>query len=147
MQNPSVRWCVNVCLIFSSVLLAKEMDDETLVLSMEEPEILVAMTGVIQLQVLDRDPENPEDGTFEWWVLQLDDASFEKACTTPVHGSFQDPASIRAAPRNHELGLTGDYDREFLRTNIGHTVMLSGYLWHAHTHHHPSIVMMDTSPW
>jgi hypothetical protein len=148
MQNLSAKWFVSGCLIFSSLLVAHEwLDDESLVLSMEEPEILVSMTGVVQLQVLDRDPENPEEGTFEWWVLLMDGASFEKACTTPVHGSFQDPASIRNASHSHELGLTGDYDFDFLRKNLGQTVTLLGYLWHAHTHHHPSVVMMDTDPW
>ena len=149
MRNLFARWFVSVWLVFSSSLLFSEewIDDMSLVLPMEEPEILVSMTGELKLQVLDQDPENPVGGIFEWWVLQLDDNSFEKACTTPVHGTFQDPASIRKAERGRELGLTGDYDRIFLNANIRRIVTLSGYLWHAHTAHHHSLMMMDTSPW
>lgn len=150
MKNLFARLFVSgflICLSPSFLFCEEWMDDMSLVLPMEEPEILVSMTGELQLQILDNDPENPEEGTFEWWVLLLDDKSFEKACTTPVHGSFQDPSSIRNSPRSHELGLTGDYDHNYFRANIGHVLTLSGYLWHAHTGHHPSLVMMDTSPW
>ena len=148
MKNLFTRWFASACLIYACLLFGEErMDDMSLALPMEELERLVSMTGELQLQVMNRDPEDPLQGTFDWWVLKLDTESFEKACTTPVHGAFQSPESIRGGKQSNELGLTGDYDKNWLRAHLGSTVTLSGYLWHAHTAHHHSLVMMDTDPW
>ncbi len=148
MKNPFTRWFASGWLICSCVLFGEEyMDDMSLALPMEEPERLVSMTGELRLQILDQDPEHPELGAFDWWILQLDSDSFKKVCTTPVHAAFYDPEWIRNAERNHDLGLTGDYDRDWLDANIGRKVTLQGYLWHAHTAHHHSLVLLDTNAW
>jgi len=155
MGNLFARWFVNSILCFFAAIpaLSEESEewlwegDTSLVLPNDEPERLVSMTGELHLQIVNRDPENPELGTVDHWVLKMTPESFEIACTTPVHGAFQSPESIRNNSRCSELELTGDYDENWLRKHVGETLTLSGYLWHAHTTHHYTPVMMDTDPW
>lgn len=154
MQNPFVKWCLSFLFYFSCVAITFGhyqsdwmLEDNTLVLLSDEPETLVSMTGQLQMHITEKDPENQALGTIHYWVLKMDHESFEKACTTAVHCAFQSPWSIRHSLRGSELTLTGDYNEEWLHENIGQTITLSGYLWHAHTTHHHTPVMMDADPW
>ena len=153
MQNGFVRWFANLLLFFfSSTFCFSEDDwlwegDTSLVLPMDEPESLVLISGELALQVLDRNSENPELGIIDCFVIKMDSESFEVACSTPVRAAFQSPESIRSCVNCNELELTGGYDEVWLRERLGQIVTLSGYLWHAHTGHHHTPVMMDTAPW
>ena len=153
MENRSATWFVNLLCCFSYPVLAFcENDwlwegDTSLVLSQDEPEHLVSMTGELSLLILNKNSEHPELGTYECWVVKMNPESFEIAYSTPVHGAFHSPASIRESSRCQELELTGEFDKNWLRKRVGETVTLSGYLWHSHTDHHHTPVMMDTAPW
>ncbi len=153
MRSLFTRWLASFLLYFSCpAFLFCEEDwwwegDTSLILPVEEPERLVSMTGELALRIENRDPENPELGTIDHWVIKMTPESFEIVCSTPVHAAFHSPDSIRESFRCHELKLTGDFDRNWLCEHLGQTVTFSGYLWHAHTHHHYTPVMMDTAPW
>jgi hypothetical protein len=153
MGNLFARWLASFLLFFfcPSFLFCEENwwweGDTSLILSADEPERLVSMTGELTLRIENRDPEDPEQGTVDRWVIKMNPESFEVACRTPVHAAFHSPGSIRESFRCHELELTGNFDKKWLREHIGQAVTLSGYLWHAHTHHHYTPVMMDTDPW
>jgi len=129
----------------------EDLSDESLILPDNQPEKLVSMTGKLFLKVLNSDPDK---GTIECggspiysWVLKLDPKSFETACSTPVRASFHSPATIRSFKNCDEMELTGDYDLEWLCDHVNKDVTIQGYLWHAHTGHHHTPVMMDTNSW
>ncbi len=156
MENGFARWFASLLLLnscsFGDTQVCQESDylweeDTSLVLSPDQPERLVSMTGELQLHVLNKYPEDSELGTFDCWILKMNPASFEIACSTPVRAAFQSPESIQSCVNCNELELTGGYDEVWLREHLGQTVTLSGYLWHAHTHHHHTPIMMDTAPW
>ncbi|MCB1114703.1 MAG: DUF4431 domain-containing protein [Chlamydiia bacterium] len=145
---------VNCLLFLSCSLLFGEQtdvwlleDDTSLVLPDNEPEKLVSMTGQLYLHTIDKDPENESLGKVSYWVLKMDSKSFEIACTTPVRSAFQSPQSIRDDLQCYELELTGNYEETWLNEHANHTITLSGYLWHAHTAHHHTPVLMDADPW
>ena len=155
MHSRFVKWCANffICLFCSLSLFGDQTDnwlwenDTSLVLPENEPEKLVSMTGQLHLDIFNNDPENEELSTLPCWVLKMDPKSFEIACTTPVRCAFQSPHSIHNHLKCQELELTGNYDEAWLCEHVGQTITLSGYLWHAHTSHHHTPVMMDTDPW
>jgi hypothetical protein len=128
-----------------------EENDESLALPDNEPESLVTMTGKLHLEVLNSDSElgEIENGGYPLycWMITLDPKSFEVACSTPVRACFQTPASILSQKNSHELYLTGSYDKEWLSEQVGQNISIQGYLWHAHTAHHPTPLMLDTDPW
>lgn len=139
------RWCVNYLICFSMALLGEMDDDPLLVLQDNELEQLVSMTG--ELQLSHRYSEEDGFDSIQILILKMDPASVEIACKTPVRCAFHSSQSIRHSPNYQELQLTGDYDETWLYEHIGETVTLSGYLWHAHSSHHYTPVMMDTDPW
>jgi len=125
----------------------EDLEDKSLVLLDGEPEFFVSMTGELHLEVLSIDPEDDIKGTFDYWVLKLTPESFELACNTPVRAIFHTPESIRSFPHCREMELTGGYDKEWFKEHIGQTVTVQGYLWHAHTAHHHTPMMLDKEPW
>lgn len=126
-------------------------EDNSLVLPEGEPEILVTMRGTLCLETINHDPELGaiDNGGYPLycWVLELDPESFEIVCNTPVHASFQTPESIRSSQDGHKLWLTGDFKPDWLCDHLNEIVTVQGYLWHAHTAHHHTPVMLDTDPW
>ncbi|HSX25596.1 MAG TPA: DUF4431 domain-containing protein [Chlamydiales bacterium] len=125
--------------------------DESLVLPEDELERLVSLTGELRLHILNGVPEQEsievEGFPYYSWIVELHPESFEIACHTPVRASFQSPGTIRSSPHCHEMALTGNYDQDWLCDHLNQTVTVSGYLWHAHTGHHPTPIMMDSEPW
>ncbi len=128
-----------------------EDDNETLELPDDEPERLVTVSGRLHLEIVNNDSElgEIENGGYPvyCWMVQLDPQSFEITCNTPVRACFQTPTSIQPQKNGNELWLTGDYDSEWLCEHVNQTVSVQGYLWHAHTIHHHTPVMLDTDPW
>lgn len=162
MKNGFVRWFVRLLALFclscgsssfchelcSCCWTEEDLNDDSLVLSEDEPEHLVSMTGKLRLRVLNSDPENRAKGRLiDCWILKLNPESFEVACKTPVRASFQTPATIRSFRNYDEMELTGTYDKEWLFAHLNQTVTMKGYLWHAHTGHHYTPIMMDSEPW
>ena len=129
----------------------EDLSDESLILSDDEPERCVAMTGKLIMRILNSNPDNNtvEDGgqPLYCWFLKLNPESFQIACTTPVRASFQTPATIRSFKNCDEMELTGKYDEEWLCDHVNQIVTVKGFLWHAHTGHHHTPVMIDTDPW
>lgn len=158
MENVFVRWLVSLFTL-SFVLhaswlncndlnLARQTEeDESLCLSEDEPEHLVAMTGKLQLRIFNSDAEDAGSPLLHGWFLKLDSESFNSACNTPVRASFQTPASIRSSRNGDEMELTGGYDKNWLYEHLDQTVTVRGYLWHAHTSHHHTPIMIDREPW
>ena len=128
-----------------------EQDDQSLVLSEDEPERQVSMTGKLHLEIVNNDSElgEIENGGYPvyCWMIKLDPESFEIAYRTPVRACFQTPASIRSAKNGDELWLTGDLEPEWLCEHVNQIVTVQGYLWHAHNAHHHTPVMLNTDPW
>jgi len=160
MGNVFARWFVSLSVLLNLSCSLKahqdedpfrdwleDLEDKSLVLPEGEPEFLVSITGQLQRNVLNIDPEDNTKSTFDCWVLKLTPESFELACSTPVRAIFHTPESIRSLPRCHEIELTGGYDEEWFKEHIGQTVTVQGYLWHAHTAHHHTPMMLDKEPW
>jgi len=128
----------------------EDLADESLVLSGDKPERFVSMTGTLTLRILNSDPDSPtiESGgqPLYCWFLKMDPESFKLACSTPVRMSFQTPATIRSFLNCHELELTGSYDQEWLMCHVDQITTIQGYLWHAHTGHHHTPVMLGSAP-
>lgn len=129
----------------------EDVSDESLNLPEGEPEKLVTMMGKLHLHIFNSDPDRGslENGgqPIYRWILKLDPKSFEIACNTPVRAFFQTPATIRSFKNCDEMELTGNYDEDWLCEHIDQVVSIQGYLWHAHTGHHHTPVMIDTNPW
>lgn len=130
---------------------AENLLDESLVLADDEAEKLVVMTGKLTLRVFNSDPDRGsiENGghPLYHWMLTLDPTSFAIACSTPVRASFQTPATIRSFKNCNDMELTGEFDEEWLTSNANQIVTVPGYLWHAHTGHHRTAVMLSPTPW
>lgn len=130
-----MKWFASLLLcFFSSTFCFSEEDwlwegDASLVLPIDEPERLVSMSGELTLRVLDRDSENPELGIADRFIIKMDPASFEIACSTPVHAAFHSPESIRKSLRCQELELTGDFDKSWLREHQVKDLRPFEYFW------------------
>jgi hypothetical protein len=158
MENVFARWLPFLftlqCLLCDFSLFCCDVsptcwtEDETLSLSEDESEHLVAMTGELQLiHFHNGEGDNAESRVSRRWILKLDSESFDVACKTPVRAPFQTPASIRSSRNGNQMELTGDYNTKWLYDHLGQPVTVKGYLWHAHTGHHFTPVMMDLEPW
>jgi hypothetical protein len=161
MVNGFVKWLASLVLLLSvpcnssslraindSFFQNEDLEDSSLVLSEDEPEHLVSITGKLQLHMRSSDPENEVEGyLIKCWILKLNSESFETACSTPAHGSFQTPDSIRFSQNGDQMELTGDFDQKWLQQHLDQTVTIEGYLWHAHTGHHLTPVMINPKPW
>lgn len=97
MQNGFARWFASLLLcFFSSTFCFSQEDwlwegDTSLVLPMDKPERLVSMSGELALQVLYKNPENPELETVDRFIIKMDSESFEVACSIPVRAAFHSP--------------------------------------------------------
>lgn len=129
----------------------EHVSDQSLVLPDDEPEKFVSMTGKLVLRRLEFNSENSEiqrlDHATYYWVLKLEPQSFLTACKTPVRASFQTPATIGSFENCNEMMLTGSYDEKWLYDHVDQIVTVQGYLWHAHTAHHHTPIMLDNEPW
>ena len=163
MESAFEKWLLNLFLLFCfslNILAAqaecpheeKNPSDTSLVLPEEESERLVTLKGKLILRILhenlDQGPPGECSNPIYCWIVKMDPASFEIACNTPVRAAFHTPTSIRASWNHDELELTGNLPtKEWLYNHIDQTVTVEGYLWHAHTSHHHTPILMDSEPW
>lgn len=148
MENVFARCFVNFLLLFlCHGFLLFSSEDHSLSLPEDEPEHLVSITGKLQLRTTTRDPEYNDKEPVCYWALKVDSDSYEIICKTPVRASFQTPNAIRASQNSDEVALTGEYNEDWLNAHLNQNVTIKGYLWHAHTGHHPTTVMMGREPW
>lgn len=107
----------------------------------------VTLTGTLHSKVFPGPPEysSIEDGdrADSCWVLNLDKASFILALNAPVQELSLDFEDIMKWPKANEMILvTEENMEEWLRSQQGKYISISGYLFHAHTAHHYSPMLL-----
>ena len=80
------------------------------------------------------------------WLLELDEASFKLALMTPVPepANFVRDILKRENPNVIMLGLDDDIQK-YCSSYKDKEVTVSGYLYHAHTAHHYTPLLMDVT--
>ncbi len=158
MQRRFENWLVKILFLAfltspQAHLTAKvweEFEGFPLALHDEESEQLVSLRGILLLEILPRDPENPsstEEPIF-CWMVKLDPESFELACQTRVRAAFHSTESIRESPSFDKLELVDDsLTKEWLFEHLDKQVTVHGYLFHGHTGHHHAALLLDSKPW
>ena len=119
-----------------------------LALSDNQKEIFVTLQGRLILKLFPGPPEysSIKDGDRKdyCWVLQLDKKSFEIAKTTPVGEPAQDLDYIMQRTNPDEVCLAVDANMfDFCNDYKEQKVICEGYLFHAHTAHHYTPILMD----
>lgn len=107
----------------------------------------VTLSGTLRLKLFPGPPEyssieNGDRADF-CWVLDLDKESFILALNTPVQELGLDFKDIIKWPNASEVFLFPDQnvDDSFRKKN-GQHISISGYLFHAHTAHHYSPMLL-----
>lgn len=107
----------------------------------------VTLSGILKLKVFPGPPEyssieNGDRADF-CWVLDLDKESFILALSTPVQELDLDFKDIIKWPNASEIVLFPDQNvDEGFRNMNGQHISISGYLFHAHTAHHYSPMLL-----
>lgn len=107
----------------------------------------ITLSGILQIKAF---PGPPEYSSIEHgdradfcWVLNLDKESFILALNTPVPELSLDFRDIIKWPNANEVFLFPDQNvDESFRRNRGQHISISGYLFHAHTIHHYSPILL-----
>ena len=78
------------------------------------------------------------------WVLKLDEVSFLKAITTPVAEPADTLDNIKKRLHPDEILLVLDeYGENFCQQHQNQEILGVGHLFHAHTIHHYTPILMD----
>ena len=108
----------------------------------------IKLSGILRLKVFPGPPEyssieNGDRADF-CWVLELDKESFLLALATPVQPELAlDYKDILTWRNASEVFLFPDYNvDESFRNKNGRHISISGYLFHAHTAHHYSPMLL-----
>ncbi len=117
-------------------------------LSVDSPEPLITLSGKLISKLFPGSPEysSVEDGdrADHCWVLQLDNASFDLALTTPVAEPARSLTDIMNWSNPEEVFLSLDEDLEgFCHEYADQRVIIEGHLFHAHTAHHYTPILLD----
>jgi len=123
-------------------------EENPLKLPEDAPEKLVTLRGKLILNLYSGPPEYSSieggDRADYCWNLKLDQASFEIAITTPVHDPAEDLSHILEWSNHDEINLLVDDSlQDYLCKHYNKTVIVEGYLFHAHTAHHQTPILMD----
>ncbi len=113
-----------------------------------EPEKIVTLRGKLILRLFAGPPEyisiENGDRADYCWLLQMDEESFKIATTTQVPEPCNDLKSIMAWSNHDELYLSMEEDlTDFCCDHEGRDIAVQGYLFHSHTAHHHSPILMD----
>jgi hypothetical protein len=129
--------------------LSNETENEPfLQLPEDTPEKLVVLKGKLILRLFPGPPEYTSiekgDRADYCWMLLLNAESFRIATSTPVGEPYSDLKSILNWSNHNEvhLGLEEDMN-DFCCGHEDKEVTAQGYLFHAHTAHHYSPILMD----
>lgn len=108
-------------------------------------EPLITLTGKLGLRFFP-DMATIEDlggpTTFPSFILELDKPSFLLALNTPVGEFSQDLEGILRHPHANELSIGTDMSAIYEKFK-DQKVAITGYLFHAHTHHHRRPLLMN----
>jgi hypothetical protein len=107
----------------------------------------VTLSGTLKLKIFPGPPEyfsiENGDRADVCWVLDLDKESFILALSTPVQELELDFKDIIKRPNASEIFLFPDYNvDESFRNKNGQHISISGYLFHAHTAHHRTPMLL-----
>lgn len=108
----------------------------------------ITLTGKLQLKLFPGPPEyssiDDGDRADYCWVLELDPPSFLLALNTPVDELRLDLSDILRRSNANEVMLTIDEDvRDLCRQCEYRQVAVKGLLFHAHTAHHYTPMLID----
>ena len=111
-------------------------------------EPLITLTGKLGLKQFPGPPEysSIEDGDRAdyCWILELDKASFLLALNTPVKELNLDVKDILKWSNPSEVMLVLDKEKESFCRDLEHQqVCVNGHLFHAHTAHHYTPMLLD----
>ena len=117
-------------------------------LSTGVPEPLIALTGKLIFKLYPGPPEyssiDAGDRADYCWILQLDSRSLDLALTTPVAEPAKNLGDIVSQPNHGEVFLALDEDMEnFCHELKDQQITVEGHLFHAHTVHHYTPILMD----
>ena len=111
-------------------------------------EKLVTLKGKLILKLFPGPPEysSIEDGDRPdyCWILKLDQASFLKAITTPVAEPANTLDNLNKRSHADEILLVlEEYMENFCQRYQGQEIVSVGHLFHAHTIHHYTPILID----
>lgn len=142
-----------VGLIIVSCLLCrfiqiKHSPQNSLALPTSVPERLVSMKGKLILKLFPGPPEysSVENGDrADWcWILKLDETFFLKATTSAVAAPANTLDNINKWLHPDEILLVlEDHMKHFCQRYQNQEILSVGYLFHAHTIHHYTPILMD----
>jgi len=112
------------------------------------PEPLISLKGKLILKLFPGPPEYSSieggDRADYCWVLQLDSLSLHLALTTPVAEPASTLADLKNRSNHGEVILALDEDLEnFCKEHRDQPITVEGQLFHAHTAHHYSPMLVD----
>ncbi len=160
-MKPSIKCCIPVlicCFFGLAVVLCvvyycfpldfSRQKTNPLALSEGTEERLVALRGKLIQKLFPGPPEYSSvakgDRADYCWILQLDSSSFFIAMTTPVGAPANDLSHIVKWPHPNEIFLALDEDmKNFCFEHINQEIVSEGHLFHAHTEHHYTPILMD----
>jgi hypothetical protein len=127
-------------------IFSKSADSSLDLEAFSEP--LITIRGVLSQKQFPGPPEYSSieegDRVDYCWVLELDKASFLLALNTPVKELGLDVKDILRRSNSGEVMLVLDEETErFCRDYEHQQVSVEGYLFHAHTSHHYTPMLLD----
>ena len=122
--------------------------DSSLKLSEDAPEILVVLKGQLILRLFPGPPEYTSiekgDRADYCWMLHVNEEFFKIATTTSVSEPSTDLQSIMEWSNHNEIYLSlEDNMIDFCCDHESQEITVNGYLFHAHTAHHYSPILMN----
>lgn len=114
----------------------------------DAPEKLVALKGKLILRLFPGPPEYTSiekgDRADYCWMLHVNEEFFKIATTTPVPEPCSDLKSIMEWSNHDEIYLSLEENMtDFCCDHESKEITVQGYLFHAHTAHHYSPILMD----
>jgi|GEM_PF-3422119 len=128
---------------------SEESENEPLLQLPEgDPEKLVTLQGRLILRLFPGPPEYTSiergDRANYCWLLQMDEESFRIATTTLVQEPSSNLKSIMSWSNHRELYLSLEENMiDFCCDHESKKITVKGYLFHAHTAHHPTPILID----
>lgn len=143
--------CFFLLILLGTVLFIKNFPSSQHVtepcrLTNQSGDPLVVLTGKLRLKFFPDSSEASifEDGGSYCWILELDRPSFLMAITTPVTELALDLEDIVRQSNANLVTLGCGQDLDALcQPYENKNVIVEGYLFHAHTAHHPTPLLLD----